>query len=75
MALTDHDTTVGWEEAQGTADEPGIRPVKGIELSTRNLGLRVTGPSDHHGTRRNDHDPGCNLTTKEEARELHGDSA
>ena len=45
---------------RGQLTSPGP-PVKGIELSTRNLGLRVTGPSDHHGTRRNDHDPGCNL--------------
>jgi predicted metal-dependent phosphoesterase TrpH len=35
VALTDHDTTVGWAEAQGTADEVGIRLVKGIEISTK----------------------------------------
>ncbi len=34
VALTDHDTTVGWDEAQETADRIGIRLVKGIEVST-----------------------------------------
>jgi 3',5'-nucleoside bisphosphate phosphatase len=35
VALTDHDTTVGWDEAQEAADRIGIRLVKGIEVSTR----------------------------------------
>ena len=34
VALTDHDTTVGWDEAQAAADRVGIRLVKGIEVST-----------------------------------------
>jgi predicted metal-dependent phosphoesterase TrpH len=35
VALTDHDTTVGWDEAQATADEVGVRLVRGIEISTK----------------------------------------
>jgi len=38
VALTDHDTTVGWAEAAEAADRHGIRLVCGIELSTRNQG-------------------------------------
>jgi predicted metal-dependent phosphoesterase TrpH len=34
VALTDHDTTVGWDEAQEAADRVGIRLVKGLEVST-----------------------------------------
>ena len=34
VALTDHDTTAGWDEAQGAADRVGIRLVKGLEVST-----------------------------------------
>ena len=34
VALTDHDTTVGWGEAHEAADRVGIRLVKGIEVST-----------------------------------------
>ena len=34
VALTDHDTTVGWDEAQEAADRIGITVVKGIEVST-----------------------------------------
>ncbi len=34
VALTDHDTTVGWDEAQAAADRVGIRLVKGLEVST-----------------------------------------
>lgn len=35
MALTDHDTTVGWGEAFAAADEAGVTLVPGIEISTR----------------------------------------
>jgi 3',5'-nucleoside bisphosphate phosphatase len=35
VALTDHDTTVGWDEAEKAAERIGIRLVKGIEVSTR----------------------------------------
>jgi predicted metal-dependent phosphoesterase TrpH len=35
VALTDHDTTVGWDEAERAAERVGIRLVKGIEVSTR----------------------------------------
>jgi predicted metal-dependent phosphoesterase TrpH len=34
VGLTDHDTTVGWAEAQEAADRVGIRLVKGLEVST-----------------------------------------
>jgi predicted metal-dependent phosphoesterase TrpH len=34
VALTDHDTTAGWNEAQEAADRVGIRLVKGLEVST-----------------------------------------
>jgi 3',5'-nucleoside bisphosphate phosphatase len=34
VALTDHDTTVGWEEAEQAAERVGIQLVKGIEVST-----------------------------------------
>lgn len=34
LALTDHDSTAGLDEAQRQADESGIRLVPGIELST-----------------------------------------
>ena len=34
VALTDHDTTVGWDEAQEAADRMGLRLVKGLEVST-----------------------------------------
>jgi 3',5'-nucleoside bisphosphate phosphatase len=33
MALTDHDTTLGWEEAADAARASGIRLVRGIEVS------------------------------------------
>ena len=38
VALTDHDTTAGWGEAEVAAQRHGIVLVKGIELSTRNEG-------------------------------------
>lgn len=34
VALTDHDTTVGWDEAQEAADRVGVRLVRGLEVST-----------------------------------------
>ena len=34
VALTDHDHTVGWDEAQDAADQVGIELVRGIEIST-----------------------------------------
>jgi 3',5'-nucleoside bisphosphate phosphatase len=33
LALTDHDTTAGLDEATATGDDPGIRVIPGIELS------------------------------------------
>ncbi len=42
VALTDHDSTAGWEEARATADDVGgIRVVRGIEISTRYAGASV----------------------------------
>lgn len=35
LALTDHDTTAGWDEAAAAARETGISLVRGAELSTR----------------------------------------
>lgn len=35
VALTDHDATSGWAEAQQVADEVGITLVPGLEISTR----------------------------------------
>jgi predicted metal-dependent phosphoesterase TrpH len=34
VALTDHDTTIGWAEAEEAAERAGIRLVKGLEVST-----------------------------------------
>jgi 3',5'-nucleoside bisphosphate phosphatase len=39
MAITDHDTTGGWAEASG-ARPPGLRLVRGAELSCRWYGMR-----------------------------------
>lgn len=41
VALTDHDNTVGWDEAQAAADRLGIRLVRGIEISTKLDGTSV----------------------------------
>lgn len=41
VALTDHDTTVGWAEAALEADAVGITLVRGIEISTRYAGHGV----------------------------------
>ncbi|RYI99518.1 MAG: PHP domain-containing protein, partial [Actinomycetales bacterium] len=41
VALTDHDATTGWDEAQAEADHVGIRLVRGIEISTRFQGESV----------------------------------
>lgn len=41
VALTDHDATEGWDEAQQAADEVGIRLVRGIEISTQFEGSSV----------------------------------
>ncbi len=38
VALTDHDTTAGWQEARVAAAESGIELVPGIEISTRHAG-------------------------------------
>ncbi|MEH3032915.1 MAG: PHP domain-containing protein [Aeromicrobium erythreum] len=41
VALTDHDATTGWDEAQEAADRVGIRLVRGIEVSTTFRGESV----------------------------------
>lgn len=41
VALTDHDTTDGWPEAQQAADEVGITFIPGVEVSTRLRGVGV----------------------------------
>ncbi|MGH3498444.1 MAG: PHP domain-containing protein [Nocardioidaceae bacterium] len=41
VALTDHDTTQGWEEAAQAADQLGITLIPGIEVSTRYQGRGV----------------------------------
>jgi predicted metal-dependent phosphoesterase TrpH len=41
IALTDHDATSGWAEAQRVADEVGITLVPGLEISTRFRGRGV----------------------------------
>ncbi|MTB88973.1 PHP domain-containing protein [Aeromicrobium senzhongii] len=41
VALTDHDATEGWAEAQEAADEVGLRLIRGIEISTQYEGLSV----------------------------------
>lgn len=41
VALTDHDTTAGWEEAVVAAEDAGIALVRGIEISTRFRGTGV----------------------------------
>lgn len=41
VALTDHDTTAGWDEAVAAAEEAGIGLVRGIEVSTRYRGSGV----------------------------------
>ncbi|MGJ9423827.1 PHP domain-containing protein [Aeromicrobium sp. CF3.5] len=41
VALTDHDNTAGWDEAQTAADACGIRLVRGMEVSTKLHGTSV----------------------------------
>lgn len=41
VAITDHDTTSGWDEAAAAAEEVGIELVRGLELSTRHEGRSV----------------------------------
>jgi predicted metal-dependent phosphoesterase TrpH len=41
VALTDHDTASGWDEAERAAQETGISLVRGIEISTRFQGYGV----------------------------------
>lgn len=52
VAITDHDTVAGWDEAGAAAQAAGIRLVRGIEISTKHHGVTVHllayEPSPHH---------------------------
>lgn len=41
VALTDHDTAAGWDEAVAAAEETGVELVRGMEISTRHEGHAV----------------------------------
>ncbi len=41
VAITDHDTATGWDEAAGVAVEVGVELVRGMEISTRHRGVGV----------------------------------
>ncbi|WP_273654001.1 PHP domain-containing protein [Cellulomonas fimi] len=41
VALTDHDTTAGWDEAADAAARHGVRLVRGTEVSARSAGISV----------------------------------
>jgi hypothetical protein len=41
LALTDHDTTAGWQEAVEAAEALGVRLLRGIEVSCRFVGYGV----------------------------------
>ena len=41
VAITDHDTANGWDEAREAADQVGIELVRGMEISTRHHGRGV----------------------------------
>ena len=41
LAITDHDSTAGWDEAAAAADRVGIALVRGIEISTMLDGVSV----------------------------------
>jgi len=41
LALTDHDTTAGWEEAAAAAIHHGIALVRGIEISCQHEGISI----------------------------------
>jgi 3',5'-nucleoside bisphosphate phosphatase len=41
LALTDHDTTTGWEEAAAAATHHGIALVRGIEVSCQHEGISI----------------------------------
>ncbi len=41
LAITDHDTTAGWDEAAGAAAREGVALVRGIEVSTQHRGISI----------------------------------
>lgn len=49
LALTDHDTTDGWDDAIDAADEAGLRLICGIEVSTRNVTYDAAGNATEQG--------------------------
>ncbi|QWC84578.1 PHP domain-containing protein [Nocardioidaceae bacterium] len=58
-------------EVDHQAHSPDVRGA--LRDVTDRLGLVVTGSSDYHGTRKTDHDLGCNLTAPDQGRALLGD--
>ena len=56
VALTDHDTAAGWDEAAAAASETGIALVRGMEISCKHAGrplhlLAYLPDPDHEGLR------------------------
>ena len=41
IALTDHDTTAGWDRASAAAEQHGIALVRGIEISCQHEGISI----------------------------------
>jgi predicted metal-dependent phosphoesterase TrpH len=41
LALTDHDTTIGWDEAAAAASREGVALVRGIEISCLHEGVSI----------------------------------
>jgi predicted metal-dependent phosphoesterase TrpH len=41
IALTDHDTTSGWDEAAAAAEQRGVALVRGIEISCQHEGISI----------------------------------
>lgn len=41
VALTDHDTTAGWDQAADAAQQHGIALVRGIEISCKDKGISI----------------------------------
>lgn len=41
VAITDHDTFAGWEEARAKADESGMGLIPGVEMSTQHEGKSI----------------------------------
>ncbi|MFB9375550.1 PHP domain-containing protein [Kineococcus gynurae] len=48
VALTDHDTTAGWDEAFAAGQRHGVRVVPGVEISCQRRGISVHLLAYHH---------------------------